>query len=557
MKRNGSEIILECLLEQGVSTIFGYPGGSVLNVYDALSRYQDRIKHVLTADERGATHAADGYARATGNVGVVLVTSGPGATNTVTGIATAYMDSVPLVVISGNVATPSLGLDSFQEIDITGITIPITKHNFIVKDISQLAHVIRSAFSIASSGRKGPVLVDIPKDITEQFCEYHPQPLKIKKQTQPVQPQSLKNAVSLLETSQRPLLYTGGGVISSTGANKAVAAFAEQFDLPVTSSLMGQGSFDQYHPRYLGMLGMHGTKAAALASRECDLLIAVGIRFSDRVTLKHKQFAPNAKILHLDIDPAEINKNIAVSSILIGDAAQSITALCENGKPCRHTDWMKQVSDWKSEFPLEQHPIHPGDVTPKEILETLCELTNGEAIITTEVGQNQMWSAMFYSFRFPRQFLTSGGLGTMGFGLGAAIGAKIARPEKTVINIAGDGSFQMNCNELVTLAKYEIPVIELVFNNQVLGMVRQWQRLFYGERYSQTTLDRPIDYLKLAEAYGIRGYRIVHPEDVRPILTDALASGKPALIEAVIDRDLNALPMVPTGNPIDNPILSI
>ena len=558
MKLTGSQIILECLLEQNVDTIFGYPGGSVLNIYDALYDYQDKIRHILTAHEQGATHAADGYARATGKTGVALVTSGPGATNTVTGIATAYMDSIPLVVISGNVPVPQLGLDSFQEVDITGVTMPVTKHNFIVKKVEDLAPTIRRAFKIANTGRKGPVLVDIPKDVTAAIYEYEKQqPEPIEQVYSDPSEKALANAVELISNAKRPLIYTGGGVVASEGANLAVKKLAELMDAPVSSSLMGQGGFDNFDSRYIGMMGMHGSVTAAKAVTDCDLFLAIGTRFSDRVILKTSRFAPNAQILQIDIDPAEINKNIKADNILIGDVRQVVELLNQRLAPTSHPEWMAQIQAWNEEFPNIQKGKDEDAVTPQEVIETLCELTNGDAVITTEVGQNQMWAAQYYKLRRPHQFVSSGGLGTMGFGLGAAIGAQIGCPDKQVINIAGDGSFQMNCNELVTMAKYQIPMIELVLNNEVLGMVRQWQRLFYNKRFSQTTLDRGIDYVKLAGAYGIEAYNITKASEIRPTLEKALAAHAPVLINCVIDRDINVLPMVPAGAPIDEPILEI
>lgn len=557
MKCNGSEILLECLLEQGVDTIFGYPGGSVLNIYDALYKYQDKINHILTAHEQGATHAADGYARATGKTGVALVTSGPGATNTVTGIATAFMDSIPLVVITGNVPVPLLGLDSFQEVDITGITMPITKHNFIVKDIAQLADTVRRAFEIANSGRKGPVLIDIPKDITAAVCEYQPKQIPaLVPNADTMTDEDVAAAVQMIQQSKRPLVYTGGGVIASDAA-KEVKELVDLIDAPVSSSLMGQGGFDNFDERYMGMLGMHGSKTAANAVSECDLFIGIGTRFSDRVILKISAFAPNAKILQIDIDPAEVNKNIRVDHTLVGDVKCVLQRLNPQLGQCSHSDWMEQIAGWKREYPNQQKGNTPDSLLPQQIIETLCELTDGEAVISTEVGQNQMWAAQYYSFRHPKQFLTSGGHGTMGYGLGAAIGAQVGCPDKQVVNIAGDGSFQMNCNELVTLSKYNIPVIELLLNNEVLGMVRQWQRLFYGKRFSQTTLERGVDYSKLAGAYGIAFYTIAKPEEIRPTLEKALAENGPVLINCVIDRDINVLPMVPAGAAIDEPILEI
>ncbi len=556
MKLTGSQIIIECLLEQGVDTVFGYPGGAVLNIYDALYRYSGRIRHIITAHEQGAAHAADGYARSTGKTGVVIATSGPGATNLVTGIATAYMDSIPVIAITGNVSCNLLGLDSFQEVDITGITMPITKHNYIVKDVTKLADVIREAFMIANTGRKGPVLIDIPKDITAAETEFIP---AVSEKEHPLNDsftvEEIAEAVQLIEDSKRPMIYAGGGVISS-GAAKELAEFAEISDAPVSCSLMGLGGFDTCNFRYTGMLGMHGSVTSSKTITECDLFIGIGTRFSDRVICDIQSFAPNAKIMQIEIDPAEINKNIAVDYALVGDVKRVLKALCEVLPKQHHTSWMNRIAGWKTEHPLRQ--ISPsGGVTPEQVIKTLCRLTNRDAIITTEVGQHQMWAAQFYEFRRPRQFCSSGGLGTMGYGLGAAIGAQLANPDKRVINIAGDGSFHMNCNELVTAYKFNVPVVELLFNNNVLGMVRQWQRLFYEGRFSQTTLDRNTDYRKLAEAYHVRYLRIETPKEVESVLKEALNGEGPVLVECIIDQDINVLPMVPAGASINKPILEI
>ncbi len=553
---NGADIIVECLLEQGVDTVFGFPGGAVLNIYDSLYKYSDKINHILTAHEQGAAHAADGYARASGKPGVVIATSGPGATNLVTGIATAYMDSVPMVAITGNVPLSLLGLDSFQEVDITGITMPITKHNYIVKDVNKLADTIREAFVIAQSGRPGPVLIDVPKDITGAMCEYSP------KKPEKIEPVVVADkddfaiAAQMIKESKKPFIYTGGGVISS-GAAEELKEFASLVDAPVSSSLMGQGGFDNFDDRYIGMLGMHGTKTSSLAVTECDLFIGIGIRFSDRVICNLATFAPNAKIIQIDIDPAEINKNVTVSHRIIGDAKCVLEKLNKLIDKCDHKEWMEQNKDWKEQYKMFQKEDYEGMLTPQYVIETLCQLTNGEAIISTEVGQHQMWAAQFYNFKNPRTFISSGGLGTMGYGLGASLGAQVACPDKKVINIAGDGSFHMNCNELVTAFKHNIPIIELVFNNNVLGMVRQWQRLFYDKRFSQTTLDRQTDYQMLANAYGIEAYKITEKSQVNDVLTKALASDKPIFIECVIDKDINVLPMVPAGKSISDPILEI
>lgn len=557
MKLTGAQIVIECLLEQGVDTVFGYPGGAVLNLYDALYEYSDKIRHILTAHEQGAAHAADGYARSSGKTGVVIATSGPGATNLVTGIATAYMDSVPMVAITGNVAVSLLGLDSFQEVDITGITMPITKHNYIVKDISRLADTIREAFKIANEGRPGPVLIDIPKDITAVSCDFRPQePQRVDNYQADVSGDDICIALDLLNQAEKPFIYTGGGVITS-GASEAVATFAGLLDAPVSSSLMGQGGFDNTDPRYVGMLGMHGTVTSSMAVTDCDLFVGLGTRFSDRVICDIKSFAPKAKILHIDIDPAEINKNIKVDHQLIGDVRCVLDWLNKVLAQKQHPEWMAQIAKWKEEYPLRMVEEYDEMVTPQYVLETLDELTHGDAIISTEVGQHQMWAAQYYNFKTPRSFISSGGLGTMGYGLGASLGAQVANPDKQVINVAGDGSFHMNCNELVTAYKHNIPIVELLFNNNVLGMVRQWQRLFYGQRFSQTTLDRNTDYVKLAEAYHIPAYRITKKSEVRPLLEQALSHNTPVLVECVIHKDINVLPMVPAGGAINEPILEI
>ena len=556
MLLTGAEIIMECLLEQGVDTVFGYPGGAVLNIYDALYQYGGKLRHIETSHEQNAAHAADGYARATGKTGVCIATSGPGATNLVTGIATAYMDSIPMVAITGNVNLGLLGLDSFQEVDITGITMPVTKHNFIVKDVSQLADTLRKAFRIAQEGRKGPVLVDIPKDITAQKCEFTP--LAQLPEPEPEHfpsDQSFERAMELIRKSERPFLYTGGGVIASE-ASEELAALAERLDAPVASSLMSQGAFDQSSPRYMGMLGMHGTKTAALGVKHCDLFIAVGTRFSDRVTCNADLFGTHFPIIQIDIDPAEFDKNVHVDVRLRGDAKQILSRLLEIAPQMDHADWMRDVESWNLNYPLMQRPA-PDGVTPQEVLGTLGRLTDSEAILTTEVGQHQMWAAQFYTFRHPRQFLTSGGLGTMGFGLGAAMGAQLGRPDKRVINIAGDGSFHMNCSELSTLSKYNIPVIELIFNNTVLGMVRQWQKLFYENRFSQTDLEKKTDYEMLARAFGVKALTIREQADIEPVLKEARGTDGPVLINCLINKDINVLPMVPAGASVEDPILTM
>ncbi|MDF1493546.1 biosynthetic-type acetolactate synthase large subunit [Caproiciproducens sp. CPB-2] len=556
MQLTGAQIIMECLLEQGVDTVFGYPGGAVLNIYDALYEYRNKINHIRTAHEQGAAHAADGYARSTGKTGVCIATSGPGATNLVTGIATAYMDSVPMVAITGNVSCDLLGLDSFQEVDITGITMPVTKHNYLVKNIEDLADTIRKAFLIAGTGRKGPVLVDIPKDVTAQKYEYTPQPPLPAPRGDFPWAERFEQALEMLRTSERPFIYTGGGVIAAEAYGE-LKKFAELLDAPVSSSLMCQGGYDQTGPRYIGMLGMHGTNTAALAIKNCDLLIAVGTRFSDRVLCNANLFARHCPIIQIEIDTAEFNKNIDVDLKMKGDAREILAHLNGMLSQRQHKLWMEEIAEWKALYPLVQESTSEEEVLPQEVLETLDRLTDSEAILVTEVGQHQMWTAQFYRFRTPRHFVSSGGLGTMGFGLGAAIGAQVANPGKRVINIAGDGSFHMNCNELSTAAQYNIPVIELVFNNQVLGMVRQWQKLFYGGRFSQTTLDRTTNYEMLAQAFGVKAFTISRRSEIEPVLKQALALREPVLINCHINPDVNVLPMVPAGGSVENPILEM
>lgn len=558
MLLNGSDIIVECLLEQGADTVFGYPGGAVLNIYDSLYKYSDRIHHVITSHEQGACHAADGYARSTGRTGVVIATSGPGATNLITGIATAYMDSVPLVAITGNVSRNLLGLDSFQEVDITGITMPITKHNFIVQNVEDLADTLRLAFKIAGSGRKGPVLVDIPKDITAMSTEFTPCPAVCCDTVSDIDEASLEKAAQLIAEAKRPYIYTGGGVISSDASDE-LKRFAELCDAPVSSSLMGQGAYDETDRRYIGMLGMHGTVKAAYALNHCDLFIGIGTRFSDRVTGDTSVFGKNAKMIHIDIDPAEFNKNVDVCTTVAGDVAAVLSKLCEKIEQKHNPEWCSEILDGDFGEP-QQVGTDSLPVTPQMVIEKLCELTNGEAVISTEVGQNQMWAAQYYSFKKPRHFVSSGGLGTMGFGLGASLGAKVGNPDKTVVNIAGDGSFAMNLNELITAATHGINIIQLVINNQVLGMVRQWQRLFYNKHFSQTTLDaRHIDYVKLGEAFNIKTFVIEKCEEIEPTLKQALEISKtaPVMIEVRIDRDINVLPMIPAGKPVVDPITYI
>lgn len=558
MKLSGSDIIVECLLEQGADTIFGYPGGAVLNIYDSLYKYSDKIRHVITCHEQGACHAADGYARSTGKTGIVLATSGPGATNLVTGIATAYMDSIPLVAITGNVSCGLLGLDSFQEVDITGITMPITKHNFIVKSVDELADTIRLAFQIAMSGRKGPVLVDVPKDITQAFTEYTPDPAQKPFEAAPLKEDEISAAAELIANAKKPYIYAGGGVIASE-ASAELKTLAELTDAPVSCSLMGQGAYDETDRRYIGMLGMHGTVKAAYALNNCDLFIGIGTRFSDRVTGDTSVFGKQAKIIHIDIDPAEFNKNIDVDVTVSGDVKAVLSALNAKIAQQSHPEWCEEVLGGDFGEPV-QEGTKELPVTPEAVIEELDRLTSGEAIITTEVGQTQMWAAQYYKCRNPRSFISSGGLGTMGYGLGAALGAKTGNPDKTVVNMAGDGSFAMNLNELISAAAHGINIIEIVMNNNVLGMVRQWQRLFYSKHFSETTLDaRHIDYVKLGKAFGVKTFVIEKTEDITPVLTEALSISKsaPVMIEVRIDRDINVLPMIPAGKPVVNPITSI
>ena len=558
MKLSGSDIIVECLLEQGADTIFGYPGGAVLNIYDSLYKYSDKIRHVITCHEQGACHAADGYARSTGKTGIVLATSGPGATNLVTGIATAYMDSIPLVAITGNVSCGLLGLDSFQEVDITGITMPITKHNFIVKSVDELADTIRLAFQIAMSGRKGPVLVDVPKDITQAFTEYTPAPAQKPFEAAPLSEDEISAAAELIANAKKPYIYAGGGVIASE-ASAELKTLAELTDAPVSCSLMGQGAYDETDRRYIGMLGMHGTVKAAYALNNCDLFIGIGTRFSERVTGDTSVFGKQAKIIHIDIDPAEFNKNIDVDVTVSGDVKAVLSALNAKIAQQSHPEWCEEVLGGDFGEPV-QEGTKELPVTPEAVIEELDRLTSGEAIITTEVGQTQMWAAQYYKCRNPRSFISSGGLGTMGYGLGAALGAKTGNPDKTVVNMAGDGSFAMNLNELISAAAHGINIIEIVMNNNVLGMVRQWQRLFYSKHFSETTLDaRHIDYVKLGEAFGVKTFVIEKTEDITPVLTEALSISKsaPVMIEVRIDRDINVLPMIPAGKPVVNPITSI
>lgn len=550
MKRlNGAEIVIECLKEQGVDTVFGYPGGSILNIYDALYKHQDEITHILTSHEQGASHAADGYARATGKVGVCLATSGPGATNLVTGIATAYMDSIPVVAITCNVGVNLLGKDSFQEIDILGVTMPITKYNFIVKDVTKLADVIRRAFKIAGSGRPGPVLVDITKDVTAAECDYeYKQPDLVKPLSDMITEEDMERALSLIHASQKPFIFVGGGAVSAN-ASEELKAFAHKIQAPVADSLMGKGAFDGTDELYTGMIGMHGTKTSNFGVAECDLLIVAGARFSDRVVGDSSRFAKNAKILQLDVDPAEINKNIHTTASVIGDLKVILRRLNARLDPMNHDEWIAHIDRMKDMYPLRYNKEL---LTGPYIMEKIYELTDGEAIITTDVGQHQMWAAQYYKYKKPRTFLSSGGLGTMGYGLGACIGAKMGCKDKTVVNIGGDGCFRMNMNEIATAARYNIPIIQVVFNNHVLGMVRQWQNLFYGKRYSQTVLDDQVDFVKVAEGLGAKAYRVTEKDEFERVFKEAVELNIPVVIDCQIGCDDKVFPMVPAGKPIED-----
>ena len=546
-KLTGAEIVIECLKEQGVDTVFGYPGGAILNIYDALYQHQHEITHILTSHEQGAAHAADGYARATGKVGVCLATSGPGATNLVTGIATAYMDSVPVVAITCNVGNSLLGKDSFQEIDITGVTMPITKYNFIVKDVNKLAQVIRRAFTIAQTGRPGPVLVDITKDVTGALCEYEKEvPAQIVRQSDTISEEDMERAIEMIRKAQKPFIFVGGGAVISD-ASEELRAFATKIQAPVADSLMGKGAYDGTDEFYTGMVGMHGTKTSNFGITEADLLIVVGARFSDRVTGNASKFAKNARILQIDIDRAEINKNIPVDASIIGDAKVILRRLNARLDPINHDEWIAHIERMKDMYPLR---YDKSVLTGPFIVQTIDELTKGDAIIVTEVGQHQMWAAQYYEYRHPRTLLTSGGLGTMGYGLGAAIGAKMGCRDKTVINIAGDGCFRMNMNEIATATRYNIPVIQVVVNNHVLGMVRQWQTLFYGKRYSQTVLNDAVDFVKIAEAMGARAYKVTKKEELEPVLREAMELNIPVVIDCQISCDDKVFPMVSPGSPI-------
>lgn len=545
----GAQIVLECLKEQGVDTVFGYPGGAILNIYDELYKQKKDFTHILTSHEQGASHAADGYARSTGKVGVCFATSGPGATNIVTGLATANMDSVPVVAITCNVGVSLLGKDSFQEVDISGVTIPITKHNFIVKNIEELADTIRRAFRIAKTGRPGPVLIDIPKDVTAATTLYEKyKPAKIIRSSEYIKEVDIQNAISMIRETKRPYILVGGGAVISDAADE-LKEFAEKVDAPVCDTLMGKGAFNGTGERYSGMLGMHGTKASNLGVSHCDLLIAVGTRFSDRVLGNPKTFAKNAKILQIDVDPVEINKNICVSASIIGDVKAVLTVINRRLEAQEHKEWLDTVKEYKEKYPLT---YDKGRLTCPEIMEAIYDITKGEAVITTEVGQHQMWAAQFYKYDKPRKFLTSGGLGTMGYGLGASLGAKVGNPDKIVVNIAGDGCFRMNLNELATASRYNIPVIEVIINNSVLGMVRQWQDLFYEERYSYTTLQDKVDFVKVAEGLGVQAKKITDIEQFKDAFKEALNAGEPVVLDCHIDLDDKVWPMVNPGGSIED-----
>lgn len=547
MQLTGAEIIIECLKEQGVDTVFGYPGGAILNVYDELYKHSHEIRHILTSHEQGASHAADGYARSTGKVGVCLATSGPGATNLVTGIATAYMDSVPLVAITCNVGVSLLGKDSFQEIDISGVTMPITKHNFIVKDVAQLASTIRRAFDIARKGRPGPVLVDVPKDVTANKTDYSAVvPAHTPRSAHPISESELDAALHIIKKAKKPYVFVGGGAVISE-ASEELKTFVSLLQAPVCDSLMGKGAFDGTDPLYTGMLGMHGTKASNFGVSECDLLVVVGARFSDRVIGNASKFARKAKIVQIDIDPAEVNKNILVTASVIGDAKTVLSQLNARMEQQEHGEWLAHIAQLKTDYPLT---YAPEGLSGPYMMEEIYRQTNGDAIIVTEVGQHQMWAAQYYKYSRPRTLLTSGGLGTMGYGLGAAIGAQVANPDRQVVNFAGDGCFRMNMNEIATAARQKLPLIEVIVNNHVLGMVRQWQDLFYDRHYSATVLDDGVDYVKLAEALGATGLRATTRSEFDEAFKRALETDGPVVIDAVIDCDDKVWPMVAPGAPI-------
>lgn len=551
MEIKGSKIIMECLREQGVDTIFGYPGGQIMPLYDALYDYRDEINHVLTSHEQGATHAADGYARSTGKVGVAFATSGPGATNTVTGIATAFMDSIPMVVITGQVPLGLIGKDSFQEVDITGITIPVTKHNFFVSRVEDIADCVREAFTIAKSGRPGPVLVDVPKDLMVTMCEYEPKaPASVKQPPELYTEADIDSLADSINKAQRPLIYAGGGVITSDSSNKLVK-LAEKADIPVVSTLMNLGAVPRDHKLSLGMVGMHGSKEANQAVYNADLLIAVGARFSDRVTGDVNQFAKNAKIYQIDIDNSEIDKNVTIDRSLVGDMNVILDEVVEKVEEAKHDEWLEKIDSFR-----KPSSAAPDDFVAENIFKVIHDVLGDDVIVATDVGQHQMWTAQYWPFKAPRHNITSGGLGTMGFGLGAAIGAQMGNPDARVIHITGDGSFRMNCNELATVAANELPIITILFKNNVLGMVRQWQKLFFDKRYSSTTLPDVIDYVKLAEAFGLNGYRVSTLADLEDALKKAVASGRGNVITCDIDSNRDVFPIVPPGNAMHDQVLS-
>jgi acetolactate synthase-1/2/3 large subunit len=545
---SGAEILIKCLIEQGVDTVFGYPGGAVLNIYDELYKYSDKVNHVLTCHEQGAAHAADGYARSTGKVGVCIATSGPGATNLVTGIATAYIDSVPMVAITGNVAMNLLGKDSFQEVDIMGITMPITKHNYIVKNIDDLADTIREAFYIAQEGRPGPVLIDIPKDITAIKTKYAPEvPKVIERSTRHITEKSLKRAAELINESSKPMIYAGGGAVISKSSEELLS-FAEKINSPVSASLMGIGVIPNSHPLYTGMIGMHGTKASNIGTTESDLLIVIGARFSDRVISKAEHIE-GIKILHIDVDPAEVDKNIKVDAHVIGDIKEVLQKLIPMIESKRNEEWLERINHLKSLKTTTN--IECEDLRPEYFFEKLYEVAGDDTFICTEVGQHQMWTALHYKFQKPKKLITSGGLGTMGYGLGASIGVQMANPDSRVVNIAGDGSFAMNCNELATMVTNNLPIVVIIMNNNALGMVRQWQKIFYKERYSNTTLNRQTDFVKLADAYGAKGIRVHTKAELEPALKEAFEFNGPVVIDCIIDQNAKVFPMVAPGAPIN------
>jgi acetolactate synthase-1/2/3 large subunit len=560
MEMTGAQILMTMLKQEGVDTIFGFPGGAVIDIYDELARTD--IRHILVRHEQGAVHAADGYARASGKVGVCLVTSGPGATNTVTGIASAHADSIPIVILTGQVPTHLIGNDAFQEVDIVGITRPCTKHNYLVKSIADLARTVKEAFFLARSGRPGPVLIDIPKNVASGRGVYEPPgDVCLRSYNPTYQPhrKQLSEVARLIEEARQPVIFAGGGVLRS-GGGEALTRLARRTMIPVTTSLMGLGAFPGSDPLFLGMIGMHGTYAANMSTGACDLLLAVGVRFDDRVTGKTDLFASQAKIVHIDIDPTSIRKNVQVGIPVVGDCRISLQLLDEMvtdarlaGLADRRAPWLARIADWKRSQPLAYQP--GGAIKPQYVIEQVHALTRGEAIIATEVGQNQMWAAQFYRFDHPDHFITSGGLGTMGFGLPAAIGAQIACPDKTVVDIAGDGSIQMNIQELATAVQYGLPVKIVILNNGYLGMVRQWQELFFGKRYSATRMDHAPDFVKLAEAYGAVGLRATQPEDVVPVLQEALAVRRPVMMDFVVEAEEGVYPMVPSGAPLTEMLL--